>query len=182
MYQYISLLRGINVSGQKKIIMSELCLLFQELGFNDVKTYIQSGNVVFNSPESDGSLLEQQIRASILNKFTLDVPVSVISAAEFSQIVKQQPFDSVNIDQDGSKILVSFLSTLPEPSAIDDLLSFVVEPEMLYLNNKTVYLYCPNGYGKSKLSNVFLEKKLKVLATTRNLNTVNKLNQLAKSY
>jgi len=178
MQSYISLLRGINVSGQKKIKMTELAALYHSLKLQEVKTYIQSGNVVFQSDNKSLEELTKDIEQGIKQKFSFDVPVIVLTSSELTYALKKLPFKNINVANDGGKIMFSFLSELPTQATIEMLMSYVKAPESLIIENKVIYLHCPNGYGKTKLSNNFIENKLKLTATTRNLKTVIKLLEL----
>lgn len=177
--KYISMLRGINVSGQKKIKMSDLKSLYELLGFQKVVTYIQSGNVIFDSAIRDKSDLKARIEKSIEEKYKFHVPVEIRTNREIANIVKNCPFDSVDWVKNGRKILVTFLSSNPSKSKVANALKYVVAPEELVIRGKAIYLYCPNGYGKSKLSNTFFEHRLGVEATTRNWKSVLKLCELS---
>jgi uncharacterized protein (DUF1697 family) len=179
MTKYISILRGINVSGQKKIVMKELKSLYESLGFENVLTYIQSGNVIFDSAIDHVEDIQKTIEGAIKAKYNFEVPVDIRTSKKFEEVLTQLPFDDVNIETDGTKMLVTFLSQQPDKSAVNTLMAYVKPPEKLVLGEKCIYLHCPNGYGKTKFSNVFIEKKLNVLATTRNLKSVNKLCELA---
>lgn len=181
MQTYIALLRGINVSGYKKIKMADLKVLLQSLGFSAIQTYIQSGNVVFLSQQQDQSLLESDINKAIQKKYGFDVPVTVLNSDEFCTVHNNIPLSHFNVDDinvNGTKVCISFLSSKPGKEAIIKLLSYVVAPEKLVIENQSVYLYCPKGYGISKLSNNFIENKLKVSATTRNWKTVVKIQEM----
>jgi len=178
MYKYISILRGINVSGHKKIKMAELKILYEKLACENVITYIQSGNVIFDHSSADPALLKTEIETSIEKKYRFDVYVDVRKADDFRKTLDEMPFEDIDLEQDGSKILVTFLQDTPENSRAKLLLEYVKEPEKLILANRALYLHCPNGYGKTKLSNSFIENKLKMKATTRNLKTVTKLCEL----
>lgn len=178
MIQYVSLLRGINVSGQKKIKMADLKDLYESLGFVNVITYIQSGNVIFTYSEANVTVIQRMIEQAVKEKYSFDVPVTLCSKQEFTLALDNLPFENIDVDEEGNKVLFTFLSKPPSAEDISVLLEYVNAPEQLIIKGNVVYLYCPNGYGKSKLSNVFLEKKLKVLATTRNLKSVVKLNAL----
>jgi len=174
--KYLSLLRGINVSGQKKIKMAELKVLYEGLGFTNVLTYIQSGNVVF---EADGGLDHQSlIEQAIQKAYGFDVPVLIRTKDEIDNIVTACPFGEVNLDEDGTKVLATLLSESPNQEAIDSVMPFKHESESILVQDNVVYLRCPNGYGKTKLSNTFLEKKLKVSATTRNWKSMVKLQEM----
>jgi len=178
MNQYVSLLRGINVSGQKKILMADLKALYQSLGFTNVVTYIQSGNVIFTCLDKDLPRQQKMIEQAIEEKYGFDISVTICSSDKFSAVLENIPFKNIDIDEEGTKVLVTFLSDIPAKDRVESLYKYVITPEQLIINGDIVYLYCPNGYGKSKLSNVFLEKKLNLLATTRNLKSVANLNSL----
>ena len=181
MNKYISILRGINVSGQKKIKMADLTALYQNLGLSDVVSYIQSGNLIFNSSVDNITELKSSLEQAISQQYGFDVPVEIRTQNQFCQVLSQLPFQDIVLEQDGSKVLVTFLSAKPCEVNISELLKHVSAPERLVVSDQIVYLHCPNGYGRSKLSNVFIEKKLKLIATTRNLKTVSKLVELSSS-
>jgi uncharacterized protein (DUF1697 family) len=155
----ISILRGINVSGQKIIKMADLKALYESLGFEDVVTYIQSGNVIFNSPEKSGDALKRQIETAIADQYTFQIPVIIRNHREIQNILKTSPFGPIDIETDGTKALVTFLSDKPTEARIADLQQQVAPPEQLHIQGKEAYLLCPNGYGKTKLSNTFLAIK-----------------------
>jgi len=185
---YISLLRGINVSGQKKVNMKELKALYESLNLKQVTTYIQSGNVVFSSTDKSTVELSALIEAAILKHFGFEVPVLVLSETALNKALKQLPFDNISVVEQGSQVIFSFLSGVINTDNIVLLNGYLTAGEELEssvdsndsASAKVVYLHCPNGYGKTKLSNTFLEKKLEVTATSRNLKTVVKLCELAK--
>lgn len=177
--KYISILRGINVSGQKKIKMLELKSLYESLGFKNVVTYIQTGNVIFDSSDKSIPDLKSKIEKAIDKQFKFHVPVEIRTRLELKNIIKNSPFGPVDLENEGAKVLVTFLSSTPTKTNISNINKYVVAPEKLAVKGKEVYLYCPNGYGKSKLSNNFLEKKLGVEATTRNWTSVLKLYELS---
>ena len=177
--KYISILRGINVSGQKKIKMLDLKSLYESLGFHNVETYIQSGNVIFDDNEKDKIDLKTTIEATINKKYKFQVPVEIRTKHEFKNIIHNNPFASIDVEENATKLLITFLSSKPSKINISNILKQVTPPEALVVNGQEVYLYCPNGYGKSKLSNTFLEKKLDVTATTRNWKSVHKIYELS---
>ena len=177
--KYISILRGINVSGQKKIKMIDLRSLYEKLGFENILTYIQSGNVIFESKEKNKAVLKGNLEKIIENNYQFHIPVEIRSNSELSKIIGDCPFGTVDLDKDGTKVLLTFLSSSPKKSNINDLLKHVSLPEQLVVKGKEVYIYCPDGYGKSKLNNNFIEKKLGVEATTRNWKSVHKLYELS---
>jgi len=176
----IAILRGINVSGQKKINMADLKLLFENLGFTKVETYIQSGNVVFESKVSDETKLIQDIEEAITKRYGFEVPVLIRSHEDIKRVIEDCPFGEIDLAEDGTKVLLTMLADMPEKDNTENLMTYVKTPEQLIVTQKNIYIYCPNGYGKSKLSNVFIENKLKVQATTRNWKTVEKLFKISK--
>ena len=179
MRKYISMLRGINVSGQNKIKMEELKVLYESLGLKSVKTYIQSGNVIFESPESDVSELVNKIETAIKQAFGFSVIVTIRTMNEFQHVVKNNPFYE-KVKEDVKKLHVTFLSDTPSKSSLDLINKLENEPDEWFIAGKEIYLYCPNGYGRTKLTNNYFEKKLNVSATTRNWKTVNKLYDFIK--
>ncbi len=178
MHTFICLLRGINVSGQKKIKMVDLKASFEGLGFTDVFTYIQSGNVVFKSSESDSKKLENTIHQMLLDDFGFDVTVIVLTPEEIQHVVKNNPFEK-DVTKDPKKFYVVFLQEQPLQEHIDVLATYDYSPEEYILDNKLIYFYAANGTHKAKMSNNFFESKLKVKASTRNWRTVNKLVELS---
>jgi uncharacterized protein (DUF1697 family) len=180
MQTYIAILRGINVSGKNMIKMPELQTLFEGLGFNKVKTYIQSGNVIFKAAAKNSSEIEKLIEEKIFEKFSLKVPVLVKTKDEVEEVLQNNPFvKATNVDV--SKLHVTFLSKEPEQANVDKISKDQYLPDEFILKGSTVYLHCPNGYGNTKLNNNFFESKLKVTATTRNWKTVNELVNIANS-
>lgn len=179
MTTYISILRGINVSGKNLIKMDALHKMYEDLCFEDVKTYIQSGNVVFRSVETDPKKLEAGISNQINENFGFDVSVIVLTVDDFQRIIDNNPFFN-DQNKDPNYLHITFLSANPEKYDIKIIEEKRLDGEGVFITEKAVYLYCPNGYGITKLNNSFLEAKLKVGATTRNLKTANKLLQMAR--
>ncbi len=165
---YISMLRGINVGGNKKIKMSDLAALYESLGFKDVETYIQSGNVVFSSRERSPSALSKAIRNKIKESFGFDVVVVVRTGDEMEKVLENNPFK----EKDAGKLHVTFLSDPPAAKPLDVFDAVKDKSEEYSFSGKEIYLFLPYGYGRTKLSNNFFENKLKVSATTRNWRTV----------
>jgi uncharacterized protein (DUF1697 family) len=180
MTTYISLLRGINVSGQKKIKMAALKVVYESLKFEHVKTYIQSGNVVFQS-SNDKVTIKNNIETAIKEHFDFDVPVLILSQEQLENTAKSLPFPAINIEEEGSKIIVFFLSESVSNDQEKTLGAYLTNSEQLVLDQNVIFLYCPEGSGKSKLTNKLIETKLKLTSTARNIKTVNKLLSLAES-
>jgi len=172
---YLSLLRGINVSGKNKIKMADLKTAYEVLGFVAIQTYIQSGNVVFRYKTTDLKLLEDKIQRQITAAFGFDIPVFIRTLNDVQDIVSNTPFAG----KDETRQYVTFLKEAPDLFPLDAINKTKHESEIVSILEKNIYLYCPIGYGRTKLSNTFFEKKLKQAATTRNWKTVNTLLEYA---
>jgi uncharacterized protein (DUF1697 family) len=169
---YIILLRGINVSGKNKIPMLDLRTLLNDLEFQNVQTYIQSGNVILESSFSKKET-SQRINKSIKEKFGFDIPVIIRTIPELKKTIENYPFPL-----DNEKIVAfGFLNQVPKEKTID--VKNLGEDQYKIVDD-VVYLYCLAGFGKTKLTNNIFEKKLTVVATTRNLRTTLKLLELSK--
>ncbi len=178
MITYISLLRGINVSGQKPLPMADLKQLYESLKFKNVVTYIQSGNVIFTTDKKEIEITSM-IEKAIVKKFGFEVPVMVRKVKEFENVVATNPYTkSQSVIE---KRYVTFLEETPEATLNTAINKIDLSPDQFWITGKEIFLYCENGYGKTKLSNNFFENKLKVKATTRNWKTVNKLIGLANA-
>jgi len=175
---FISILRGINVSGQKKILMTELKALYESLKFSDVNTYIQSGNVSFKTKEKLSDIqIAVKIEKAIYKKYAFEVPVIIRNEDELKKIISSNPFlKGKGIDI--KKLHVTFLSQIPGDAEIKNISEVDYSPDRFAIHGKEIYLHIPESYGETKLSNNFFEKKLKVKATTRNWKTVNKLLEM----
>jgi len=181
MVTYISLLRGINVSGQKKIKMEELKRSYESLGFTGVRTYIQSGNVIFNTPQSDTLQLSKKIEEEIKDEFGFQVTVLLRSPDDLNKIISGNPFlKNENIDV--SKLHVTFLQSVPAKHVLSSMKKVESGADKFYISDREIYIYCPNRYGRTKLTNTYFEKVLSIAATTRNWNSVNNLSELARKY
>lgn len=174
----ISILRGINVSGKNPVKMDALRRSYETLGLKNVKTYIQSGNVIFKAEVQNELELAQKIFHQIYNDFGFEVPVIAMNIERLKMVIDNNPFLNKS-DKDHSFLHVTFLSSKPEPYDIKSIEEKKLGGEEIAITEHAVYLYCPNGYGKTKLNNGFLEKKLKVSATTRNWKTINELYKIA---
>ena len=176
---FIALLRGINVSGKNVIKMDTLRECFGQLGFTGIRTYIQSGNVVFDNAHASVTDVRKTIEQAILSEFGFAVPILLRTSKQVAEIVKGNPFlKQPTIDT--SKLHITFLSDHPPRNALALLRPLVGTSEQLYIIGKEIYLYCPAGYGNTKLSNAAIEKKLSIVATTRNWKTVNTLLDMAQ--
>lgn len=178
MTTYISILRGINVSGQKLIKMDALRKSYEKMGFHSVTTYVQSGNVVFTGNNAKPDELARAITRQIEKDFGFDVPVIVLTVDNLKQIIDSNPFIK-DCDKDTTFLHVTFLSSKPQKTDFKSIEEKKISGEEICFSDNAVYLYCPNGYGKTKLTNGFLETKLKVGATTRNWKTTNEILKIA---
>lgn len=179
MNTYISILRGINVSGQKLIKMDALKKMYQILGLENIQTYIQSGNVIFQHASSETKDLETMISKQIEVEFGFDVPVMVLSIEHLSKIVSDNPYTSDHT-KDISHLHVTFLSSPVQSVDLKSIKEKQAEGEDFTITEHAIYLYCPHGYGKTKLTNNFFENKLKVSTTTRNWKTTKELLSIAQ--
>lgn len=172
------MIRGINIGG-KTVKMDRLKELYRSLNFKDVKTYIKSGNVIFKSLESNRTKLSQIIEKKIFEIFDFDVTFLIRTKKEMMNVINGNPFK----EEDINNIYVTFLLDNPSENVIEDLSSIanrIADKSDKYnIIKKEIYLFLPNGYGRTKLNNNFFEKILGTPATTRNWRTVNKLAELA---
>jgi uncharacterized protein (DUF1697 family) len=172
---YVALLRGVNV-GQNVLRMERLRELCGDLKLKNVRTYVQSGNVVF---EADGmaSKWAQALERKLAGETRLPVTVIVKTAADIAEVLAANPFLKEK-GVDPVRLHVTFLQQAPHGAALDALARIQAGPDRLRWAGTEIYLSCPEGYGRSKLSNGTIEKVLKVRATTRNWNTVNELHRM----
>ena len=175
--RYISILRGINVGGKRKILMADLKELYEDLGFNNITTYIQSGNVIFDYTNTSNNDIAEKIQTAIKNKYDFDVPCIVRTKTEWEQSVKMNPFVQEN---EIESLHLTFLKDIPEKDKLESIQKLDFSPEAFEVINNDAFILCPGKYHKTKLSNNFFESKLKVQATTRNWKTVLKLLEISK--
>ncbi len=178
METYIAVLRGINVSGHNIIKMDVLRKLFEDSGYGNVRTYIQSGNVIFANVKTVAGKLEKNISEKILNAFGFDVPVIVRDLNEMKKLIKGNPFLK-NAGQDVKNLYAILLSNEPAKELTGKIPEVPNDSTIYRITGKTVYLYCPGGYGNTKLTNAFFEKHLRVTATARNWRTICELAKIA---
>lgn len=174
MPKYIVLLRGINVSGQKKIKMAELRSHLAELEYSEVETYIQSGNIILKSDIHEKNEIQKSIKSLITDKYGFDVEVFVKTPADLQYVLENNPFiNERNLDIE--RIYYTFLEKEPDITNVQKLAEYSFPPEEYILDGVNLFFYSPDGYGRAKMNNNFFENKLKVFATTRNWKTVKKL-------
>jgi uncharacterized protein (DUF1697 family) len=158
MNTYVAVLRGINVGGQRIIAMKDLKALFIKKGFGNVMTYIQSGNVVFESSESDTKKLKKHIIALIQNHYNFSVPVLVLSHENMLEILEKNPY--IDREQDTNKLHVTLLEKIPDEKLLASCYDEKFQSDEFTIKDTTIYLYCPDGYGMTRFSTTFFEKKL----------------------
>lgn len=166
----IALLRSVNVLGKNMIKMPELARAFEESGFKNVRTYIQSGNIIFETQEGSAELLSAKIRELISKKFGMTIQVVVLAPQELAEIVAHNPF-AKRPGIDLTKLHVTFLDRETDPAKMEKLLSYHYPPDEIVIGRRAVYVHCPDGYGRTKYHNNFIEKNLAANATSRNWNT-----------
>jgi uncharacterized protein (DUF1697 family) len=174
--EYVALLRGINVGG-KALKMGPLVELFEAMKLANVRTYIQSGNVLFTADATGAGKLKAELESRIAKSFGLEVTVILRSHRELKRILLSNPLLQSG-SRDSERMHVTFLADEPAAAAAKVLPSAAKTPDEYSRAGKEVYVYCPGGYGKTLYSNAFFEKTLGVRATTRNWRTVNKLCEL----
>ncbi|WP_224484714.1 DUF1697 domain-containing protein [Robertkochia aurantiaca] len=180
MHKRIAILRGINVGGKRKILMADLKSMFEKMKFSNVHTYIQSGNVFFESKNDiDNIELSKNIEEALKEAFGLEVPVIVRTPKEIETAISQNPF--YRNDSDIGHLHLTFLKEEPTDENQDKAKSYNYEPDRFKIKGRDIFIYCEGKYHQSKLTNNFFEKKLKVGATTRNWKTVLKLFELSKN-
>jgi uncharacterized protein (DUF1697 family) len=178
MKTYIALLRGINVSGQKRIMMNALRESLKNAGFENIITYVQSGNIVFSANDESPDAIEQIITKKIEADFGYEVPVIVLTTEDLKKITGNNAL--LNDPHKNADFMhITFLSAVPESYHTENIDSRKIPGEEIIFSNRAIYLYCPFGYGRTKLTNSFLEARLRVTATTRNWKTVKELLKLA---
>jgi uncharacterized protein (DUF1697 family) len=176
----ISMLRGVNVGGHNQIKMDALRTLYESLGFDDVQTYVQSGNVIFRARQQNARALAAKIQDAIEQTFGFRPALLVRTADELKKAVAGNPFAGRRNIEPG-KLLVTFLAAEPGPESQYVLDGLKKHPEELYLRGRELYIYFPNGAGKSKLPWSSMEKLLKVQGTARNWNSVTKMLEIAEA-
>jgi uncharacterized protein (DUF1697 family) len=175
---YISMLRGINVGGAKKILMKDLADLYELCGFTGIKTYVQSGNVVFESTEKSPETVSRIIEKKIEKKYKFHADVLVRTAGDLEKVLAQNPFLKER-GLDPGILYVTFLSGAPDAQSLSLLSNVNSGTDRFAMAGREIFVSCPGGYGRTKLSNNFFEAKLKRIATTRNWKTVTMLHEMA---
>lgn len=176
MKTYIILLRGVMPTGKNKVPMAQLREALTNDGFQNVRTYIQSGNALVDS-DSPAKEIEKRVHELIKSHIGADLAVVVRTGRQLQKVLDENPFTK---GYDISRVFFASFAVQPPQKKIKDLLAQDFVSEKLAITKNTAYMYVPDTYGSGTLSNNFLEKKLGVSATTRNFNTISKLIELGK--
>jgi uncharacterized protein (DUF1697 family) len=179
MQTYISLLRAVNMTGHNSMKMKDLATLFSDLKFKKSETYIQSGNVVFEAPdELSEEEVSQIITKGIRGKFGYEIPAIIRTSAELGYILKANPYLTEE-KYDPAKIAVIFLIDEVTSAQTNKMMEYNYPPDKFHIAAREIYIFCPDGFGKSKLYTNFFERKMGVTGTARNLKTINSLIEIA---
>lgn len=177
MKKHLALLRGINVSGHNMMKMEALKSVLENIGFINVETYIQSGNVFVSTDEENGSAVGFKIKQKIYKQFGHDVPVIVVSKKDLELCFSNNPFLKEK-EVDIKKLYVAFISKELSSSVINNLKISQFKPDEAYIDGNRIFIKYSVGAGKTRLDQKYIEKKLNVVATIRNYNTVSKLLEM----
>jgi uncharacterized protein (DUF1697 family) len=180
MTTHLALLRGINVSGHNMIKMDALKTVLEKIGFQNVQTYIQSGNVFVDSDQVAGTSVGFQIKQEIFKVFGYDVPVVVIGKEDLELCFKNNPYLKEK-EVDTKKLYVTFVSKVLNNDALNELKISQFKPDIASIDASRIYIKYDIGAGKTKLDQKYIEKKLNVVGTMRNWNTVTKLLEMYNS-
>jgi uncharacterized protein (DUF1697 family) len=173
---YVAFLRGINVGGKNRLPMKDLVAMLDEAGGRDVQTYIQSGNAVFRATEACAARIPDAIAKRVADRLGFRAPVVMRTAGELRAIARGNPF--LRAGADPKALHVMFLADLPTPARIAALDPGRSPPDEFAARGREIYLRCPNGVGRSKLTNQYFDTKLATTSTMRNWRTVLKLVEM----
>ncbi|MBI4233388.1 MAG: DUF1697 domain-containing protein [Chloroflexi bacterium] len=177
---HVALLRSINVGGHKQVAMADLRDLCTRLGFDDARSLLQSGNLVFRSDARKGAALERLLETEAEKRLGLRTDFFVRTVEQWRSVVARNPFRE-EAKRDPSHLLVMFLKGAPQAGGMEALRAAITGPEVVRAEGREAYLVYPNGIGRSRVTNILIEKKLSKCATGRNWNTVLKLDALASA-
>jgi uncharacterized protein (DUF1697 family) len=172
----VALLRAVNVGGRNRIAMAQLRELLEGLGYGEVRTHLQSGNAVFTAPGISPERLAREIEGALVEELGLAAKVLVRSRAELERAVAANPL--LELADDHARLLVTFLSEAPDREVVGELAPADFEPDVFAVGEREIYAWYPDGVRATRLSNAFWERRLGVVATGRNWNTVTRLLEL----
>ena len=175
---YLALLRGINVGGKNKLPMKDLCEIFVAAGCDNVRTFIQSGNIIFCSSRSAPTQLPGLITSAIAKRFGYQIPIVLRTAEQMTNVLGNNPFLQAGAAEE--ELHVMFLADLPNPLRVKELDPDRSPPDRFAVRGQEIYLHLPNGVADSKLTNSYFDSKLATSSTGRNWRTVTKLCELVK--
>ncbi len=179
--KYIVILRGINVGGHRKILMADLKKHLINLNLENITTYIQSGNILFDYfGKIEPKNLEEQIETLIKTIYGFDVPTIILTKDELDNAIRFNPYFQ-DLSADTDRLHLTFLKNIPTSIDLEKTSTFDYSPDLFTISGKNIFIYCAKKYSDTKLTNSFFESKLKVSTTTRNWKTVLKLSELVKS-
>ncbi len=175
--KYVALLRGINVGGKRKLKMADLRESVLKIGFTQVSTYIQSGNLFFTAEEKNATILEEKLAQHLLEEYTYDIPVIIRTAEEIEKVIAENPFLGA---EDFKQLHLIFLTEKPSETSIKDFEELEFSSEEFKIEAQHLYVNYTDGVRNSKLSTALIEKKLNTKATARNWKTLLKIESLLK--
>lgn len=180
MTTFVSFLRGVNMTGHNSIKMTDLTALYRSMGLSDAETYIQSGNVIFSDiGDITPSALSVNIEQAILERFNFNIPVMIRTRQELKNLFSSNPFLG-ETKFDPSKMAVLFLHDEPSDAQIQKVANIDYPPDKFKIVGREIFIYCPNGFGRTKIYTNFFEKKMKVSGTGRNWKTITTILGIAE--
>ncbi len=174
---YVALMRGINVGGKNKLAMKDLVAIFEDAGGRDVVTYIQSGNVVFRATDAQAARVPARVAKVIASRFGYETPVVLRSASEVAAVAAKNPFLRAGAPPEALHVM--FLADAPPAAAVASLDPSRSPPDAFEVRGREIFLHCPNGVGRTKLTNAWFDAKLRTVSTARNWKTVLELVRLS---
>ena len=179
MQTYISFLRGVNMTGHNSMKMNDLLQLYIELGFEDAETFIQSGNVIFRTPSENESATTDKIEKSIKQRFGYDIRVMIRNIEELRVIFSSNPFTGEE-KFDPALTAVILLHEIPSEAQIQKVINADYPPDKFKIIGREIFIFCPNGFGRSKIYTNFFENKMGVTGTARNWKTITTILNIAE--
>jgi uncharacterized protein (DUF1697 family) len=168
------------MAGHNMIKMTSLAEMFRKIGFADAETFIQSGNIVFSDLEKiPEARLAEKIQNSIFDYFGLDIPAMIRTPDDLREIIAKNPFGTEQ-NFNPERLAVIFLHKKPSQAQTDKVKDVSYPPDKFRITGREIFIYCPNGFGKSKIYTGFFENKMKIKGTGRNWNTINALLGIAE--
>lgn len=176
---YVALLRAVNVAGRNQVAMSDLRGMLTDLGFDDVKSLLQSGNLIFKTGAGAGAAIEARLEAETTKRLGVKTAYIVRTAKEMDAVIANNPFPA-EAERDPGHLVVVFLKDAPTASAVEALRAAIKGPELVQAKGKHAYIVYPDGIGRSRLTSALIDARLGSQGTGRNWNTIVKLAALAK--